>query len=219
MSREKSRERVRSSINRPPAGGIPSRNVGAYANLKKTLLGRRAFLFIHNMQPKHLIFVLIAFTLFGGGFAYVTAPTLKFVETYSEETLVQDIEFTDSKPQEKTVTRALSSQSVTVSAPSEVGISIEPTAFASDATIYTIPVLSNTTVLEAMRALATLSNFSFSGNDFTGLGLFVDEINGLKNASGYYWTLFVNDELSQAGASSAKVVPGDIVEWRYQKGI
>ena len=171
------------------------------------------------MQPKHLIFVLIAFTLFGGGFAYVTVPTLKFVETYSEETLVQDIEFTDSKPQEKTVTRALSSQSVTVSAPSEVGISIEPTAFASDATIYTIPVLSNTTVLEAMRALATLSNFSFSGNDFTGLGLFVDEINGLKNASGYYWTLFVNDELSQAGASSAKVVPGDIVEWRYQKGI
>jgi len=87
-------------------------------------------------------------------------------------------------------------------------------------TAHIIPVLSNTTVIAAMEAYAAAEpTFSFSGRDFSGLGLFVEEINGLKNRDGFYWTLFINNTLSEKGASLASVVPGDIVEWRYQKGI
>lgn len=82
--------------------------------------------------------------------------------------------------------------------------------------LYTIPILSDVTVLEAMNALASNSNFSFSGRDFPGIGLFVEEIGGKKNGGGFYWTLFINNELSEIGATQAEVSPNDIVEWHYE---
>lgn len=87
------------------------------------------------------------------------------------------------------------------------------------ATTYRIPVLSHTTVLDAMNAYATTIDFTFSGSEFPGLGLFVEEINGQRNGGGYYWTLFINNELSEKGVSQMEVSPSDTVEWRYQKGV
>jgi len=65
----------------------------------------------------------------------------------------------------------------------------------------------------------TDSDFSFSGRDFPGLGFFVDSIGGKKSAKGFYWTLFINNNLSETGVSSTNVMPGDTILWRYQKGI
>ena len=93
------------------------------------------------------------------------------------------------------------------------------TTASSQASTYAIPILSEGSVLDAMHAYAEISDFSFSGRNFSGLGLFVEEINGLKNGNGFYWTLFINNTLSEKGASFAGVIPGDFVEWRYQKGI
>ncbi len=84
---------------------------------------------------------------------------------------------------------------------------------------YTIPVLSKTTVLDAMNTYAKTVMFSFSGSEFPGMGLFVEEINGRENSGGYYWTLFINNELSEKGAEQMEVHPSDTVEWRYQKGV
>ena len=95
----------------------------------------------------------------------------------------------------------------------------ETTTDAPRATNYTIPILARGTVLNAMYAFAASSNFSFSGREFSGLGLFVEEINGRKNGDGFYWTLFINNELSEKGASQTEVSPADSVEWCYQKGI
>lgn len=86
-------------------------------------------------------------------------------------------------------------------------------------TSYAIPVSAEGTVLEAMRAHAAATDFSFSGSEFPGLGLFVEEIGGLANEDGYYWTLFIDNALSEQGASSARVTPRNHVEWRYQKGL
>jgi len=87
-------------------------------------------------------------------------------------------------------------------------------------TKYVVPVHSETTALAAMEAYAVANpDFRYSGREFAGLGFFVEEIGGLKNANGYYWTLFINNAPSELGASSAEVGPEDIVEWRYQKGI
>lgn len=80
---------------------------------------------------------------------------------------------------------------------------------------YTIPVTSTGTVLEVMSAFATSSDFEFSGRNFSGLGLLIEEIEGVGNKGGFYWTLFINNELSERGVSSAHVSPGDVVEWRY----
>ena len=74
------------------------------------------------------------------------------------------------------------------------------------------------TVLDAMNARAAEGELLFSGRDFPGLGFFVEEINGKRSADGYYWILYINGELSDKGVSQARVEPGDIVEWRYEKG-
>ena len=84
---------------------------------------------------------------------------------------------------------------------------------------YVIPVLAETTVLGAMEQYAAANHgFSFSGRDFPGLGFYVEELNGKKSGSGFYWILYVNGTSSELGASSVRVHPGDVVKWRYEKG-
>ena len=79
--------------------------------------------------------------------------------------------------------------------------------------------LAETTVLGAMEQYAAANHgFSFSGRDFPGLGFYVEELNGKKSGSGFYWILYVNGTSSELGASSVRVHPGDVVEWRYEKG-
>ncbi|MBI2610963.1 DUF4430 domain-containing protein [Candidatus Kaiserbacteria bacterium] len=82
----------------------------------------------------------------------------------------------------------------------------------------TFTVDSEGTVLETMNARAVEGELSFSGRDFPGLGFFVEEINGKRNANGFYWILRINGELSDRGVSQAVVSSGDLVEWRYEKG-
>ena len=43
--------------------------------------------------------------------------------------------------------------------------------------------------------------------------------SGRENADGFYWTLFINNELSVKGATQSGISPADSIEWRYQKGI
>ncbi|MDE1925016.1 MAG: DUF4430 domain-containing protein [Patescibacteria group bacterium] len=82
---------------------------------------------------------------------------------------------------------------------------------------YGLYVPAGATVLDAMRILASTTNFTFSGRDYPGLGIFVESINGKANADNFYWTLYVNGVSSTQGASQAKISPGDVVVWRYEK--
>lgn len=91
---------------------------------------------------------------------------------------------------------------------------------AEERMLYTIPVTETGTALEAMRRYTNgASDFSFTTRAFPGLGEFIESINGVPNDNGFYWTLFINGALSEYGASSLSVAPGDLLEWRYQKGI
>ncbi len=72
-------------------------------------------------------------------------------------------------------------------------------------------------VYECMQQQDATTNFSFKGRTFPSLGFFVDEINGQKNAKGFYWTLYVNGVYSTVGASQYVVKTGDVIEWKYEK--
>ncbi len=85
-------------------------------------------------------------------------------------------------------------------------------------TSFTFTANATGTVLEAMRALEKDASFTFSGREFSGLGFFVEEINGKRGENGYYWILHINGTTSDLGVSQARVGPGDSVEWRYEKG-
>lgn len=85
-------------------------------------------------------------------------------------------------------------------------------------TAYPLEVSQGETVIAAMRALAASSTFTFIGHDYPTLGFFVDSINGEKNADGKYWMLYLNGVSATTGASALMMSPGDIVEWKYEKG-
>jgi len=87
---------------------------------------------------------------------------------------------------------------------------------AVEGTLYPVYVEAGSTVLDAMREVASSSSFTFTGREHPGLGFFVESLNGKKSVDGYYWFLYVNGASSDTGASQTVLHPGDIVEWRYQ---
>ena len=169
--------------------------------------------FLFRMRPYKFLITLAAIALFGAGFAYLIAPR--------PETVNQPSEAVSRSPQEEAETR----ETVETLSESQPEASAVSNAEANDVPVvqkqrYTIPVLSETTVFRAMEAYAeTNAEFTFSVREFSGLGFFIEEIGGLKNRDGFYWTLFINNTLSEKGASTVNANPGDVVEWRYQKGI
>lgn len=84
--------------------------------------------------------------------------------------------------------------------------------------IYPITVSPGETVVGAMHALASTSDFTFTSRDYPGLGEFVDSINGVQNAGGKYWMLYVNGISATSGASLVTLATDDKVEWKYEKG-
>jgi len=84
---------------------------------------------------------------------------------------------------------------------------------------YEIFVPKNSTVYGLMNALAARGDIIFSGKNSSGLGFFVDEINGIKNnASGNtYWLYYINDMAASVGISNYVLKADDIISWKYEK--
>lgn len=59
---------------------------------------------------------------------------------------------------------------------------------------------------------------TFTGRQFSGVGFFVESINGLKQDGNkrMYWIYSVNGEKAHVGVSSYVLHDGDHVTWRYE---
>ena len=86
---------------------------------------------------------------------------------------------------------------------------------------YDLPYSPSTTFYEAMQILTADSRipFLFTAKEFSGMGYFVDEINGVKNnnQTGEYWIYYVNNKSATVGISQYILKPGDKIEWKYEK--
>lgn len=85
---------------------------------------------------------------------------------------------------------------------------------------YDVVVNGETTVEQVLNKAVNEHDLRMSSKDFGGeLGIFVESFGDITNdeASGLYWHLYVNGELSPLGASSAKVKAKDIVTWKYEE--
>ncbi len=89
--------------------------------------------------------------------------------------------------------------------------------FVAGAKDYSLKIPDGSTIYDAMNILARAADFSFKADLYPSLGYFVREINGVKNSGGYYWTLYVNGEYLNVGASAYKLSQGDDVDWKYEK--
>jgi hypothetical protein len=84
-------------------------------------------------------------------------------------------------------------------------------------TTYPVTISADKDIYEAMGVLASTTAFNFKAKYFSGLGYFIEEINGLKNKDGFYWTLYINGTYSNVGVSEYILKEGDQVEWKFEK--
>jgi len=82
---------------------------------------------------------------------------------------------------------------------------------------YHVSVPAGSSVFDAMSAAKARAGLIFLAYTYSGLGYFVEEINGIRNGQGEYWTLYVNGVYSKVGASSYELRKGDTVEWKFEK--
>ena len=79
-----------------------------------------------------------------------------------------------------------------------------------------VPIGSN--VLDVMNTLGKNknNNFSFHSKDYSSLGSFVDEINGVKGTPGNYWLYYVNGKKASVGVSKYIIKEGDKIVWKQE---
>jgi hypothetical protein len=85
---------------------------------------------------------------------------------------------------------------------------------------YEAEIPEGSTVYDLMLCLQKkYNNFSFSGREFSGLGFFVEEINGLKQDKdkGFYWIYYINNKVAPLGVSNYKLKNKDNITWKYEK--
>ena len=84
---------------------------------------------------------------------------------------------------------------------------------------YEIAVPENSTVYDLMNSLKQRGDIGFKGQTSTGLGFFVEEINGIKNSANNntYWIYYINGKTAGVGISNYILKPNDIISWKYEK--
>jgi hypothetical protein len=83
--------------------------------------------------------------------------------------------------------------------------------------IYEIEINQGDTLYLSMVNLRKKeSNFSFNYIEYPSLGVFINEINGIKAGSGKYWFYAVNGKEASVGVSNYVLKEGDIINWELK---
>lgn len=82
---------------------------------------------------------------------------------------------------------------------------------------YETEINENISVYELMKKMENENKIFFKETTYTGMGKFIEEINGIKSDGEKYWIYYVNNKKANIGVSNYKINPGDIVSWRYEE--
>ena len=98
-----------------------------------------------------------------------------------------------------------------------VSITVDATVPADTVATYGISVPAGSSVYDAMRIARDKGRLDFNGREFSGLGFFIEEINGIAGdgENGTYWTYSVNGKEAEVGVSAYILENGDAVAWEY----
>lgn len=85
---------------------------------------------------------------------------------------------------------------------------------------YSGKIKEGESVYQAMQNLTLDSkkSFLFKIKEYPSLGIFVEEINGVKNSFNKYWIYYINGEEAQVGISNYILKSGDIITWKLEEG-
>jgi hypothetical protein len=190
------------------------------------------------MHNKHLIrlFFILTFLFLSSG-AYLLLPDRPKTET--PQPLVQNISWTnvatntaisektdtatakkipepavkemEIKKNEELKTETASSTSADIKNPIAATIKINDQQ-------YELSLSEKSTVYDALQKLTMEKKITISMKEFSGLGYFVEEINGTKNdnQAGQYWIYYINGQSAKVGISSYILKNNDLITWKYE---
>lgn len=83
---------------------------------------------------------------------------------------------------------------------------------------YEVSVAQGSSVYEAMVQARATSGLRFEGREFSEMGFFVEELNGLRQnpRAGKYWIYDVNGEEAMVGVSNYIIQSYDVITWKYE---
>lgn len=81
---------------------------------------------------------------------------------------------------------------------------------------FTVQVTEHTTVYDAMNSLMSEGKMTFDGQEYTGLGFFVTQINSLEAVDGKNLMYYINGKEASLGVSTYVIKEGDIIEWKLK---
>lgn len=100
----------------------------------------------------------------------------------------------------------------------EINTSI-PVTFKIEGQTYNLNLPENSTVYDALQQLINNKQITAVMKKFSGMGYFVEEINGIKNnnQTEKYWVYYINGQSAPIGISSYILKSDDLITWKYAK--
>ena len=88
----------------------------------------------------------------------------------------------------------------------------------TEETSYEVTIPQGSSVYDIMEA-AQEQGFSFEGREFSGIGFFVDEVEGKRQnpKDRMYWIYYVNGKKAQVGVSLYIIEDNDVITFRYEE--
>lgn len=80
---------------------------------------------------------------------------------------------------------------------------------------YESVIENKTNIYHFMNQLRNEEKIDFKEKTYSGMGKFINEINGIKNKD-KNWIYYVNGKKATIGISNYKINPGDVVSWKYE---
>ena len=81
---------------------------------------------------------------------------------------------------------------------------------------YEDVITGSESVYDLMSQLRQEGKITFKEKNYSGMGKFIEEINGVKNSGEKNWIYYVNGKKANIGISNYKLINGDIVSWKYE---
>jgi len=82
---------------------------------------------------------------------------------------------------------------------------------------YDTQMKENSSVFDLMNKIKKENNnFYFKYKEYPSLGIFIEEINGIKDGSGKYWIYYINNKEASVGVSKYILKEGDSILWKQE---
>jgi len=81
---------------------------------------------------------------------------------------------------------------------------------------YESKISSPMSVYDFMEQLQKEGKIDFKEKTYSGMGKFIEEINGVKGNGDKYWVYYINGKKAEIGISNYQINPGDVISWKYE---